>query len=70
MEQTSTYSTTPMEPRETAFSDLVNDDSIGIGLSNPKLNNGRRKMLDLVNKLHSTGSVIHHSELEPHIDSL
>jgi len=29
----------------------------GVGLSNPQLSHGRRKMLDLVNKLHSTGCV-------------
>ncbi|KDR69881.1 hypothetical protein GALMADRAFT_128490 [Galerina marginata CBS 339.88] len=27
----------------------------GVGLSNPKLSQGRRRMLDLVNRLHSTG---------------
>ena len=27
----------------------------GVGLSNPQLSQGRRKMLDLVNKLQSTG---------------
>jgi hypothetical protein len=31
----------------------------GVGLSNPQLSHGRRKMLDLVNKLHSTGYVSH-----------
>lgn len=30
----------------------------GVGLSNPQLAHGRRTMLDLVNRLHSTGSVI------------
>ena len=29
----------------------------GVGLSNPQLSQGRRRMLDLVNKLHSTGCV-------------
>ena len=29
----------------------------GVGLSNPKLSHGRRQMLDLVNRLHSTGQV-------------
>ena len=29
----------------------------GVGLSNPQLAQGRRSMLDLVNRLHSTGSV-------------
>ena len=29
----------------------------GVGLSNPQLAHGRRTMLDLVNRLHSTGSV-------------
>ena len=57
---------TSMEPQETAFSESNFD--VGVALSNPKLSHGRRKMLDLVNKLHSTGSVIHHSELEPRID--
>ena len=28
-----------------------------VGLSNPQLSHGRRRMLDLVNKLHSTGCV-------------
>jgi Dynamin family len=32
--------------------------SNGVGLSNPQLAQGRRTMLDLVNRLHSTGSVI------------
>ena len=59
-----------MEPQETAFSESKFDNGVGVGLSNPKLSHGRRKMLDLVNKLHSTGSVIHHFELEPRIDSL
>lgn len=27
----------------------------GVGLSNPQLSQGRRRMLDLVNRLHSTG---------------
>jgi hypothetical protein len=27
----------------------------GVGLSNPQLSHGRRQMLDLVNRLHSTG---------------
>ena len=31
----------------------------GVGLSNPQLSHGRRRMLDLVNKLHSTGYVSH-----------
>jgi hypothetical protein len=31
----------------------------GVGLSNPQLSHGRRRMLDLVNKLHSTGCVSH-----------
>ena len=31
--------------------------SSGVGLSNPQLAQGRRTMLDLVNRLHSTGSV-------------
>lgn len=30
----------------------------GVGLSNPQLAHGRRTMLDLVNRLHSTGSII------------
>ena len=30
----------------------------GVGLSNPQLAQGRRSMLDLVNQLHSTGSVL------------
>lgn len=29
---------------------------VGVGLSNPQLSPGRRRMLDLVNRLHSTGS--------------
>jgi hypothetical protein len=28
---------------------------IGVGLSNPQLSQGRRRMLDLINRLHSTG---------------
>ncbi|CAA7260359.1 unnamed protein product [Cyclocybe aegerita] len=31
------------------------DTNTGVGLSNPQLSQGRRQMLDLVNKLHSTG---------------
>ncbi|KAJ3508089.1 hypothetical protein NLJ89_g5947 [Agrocybe chaxingu] len=31
------------------------DANTGVGLSNPQLSQGRRQMLDLVNKLHSTG---------------
>lgn len=30
----------------------------GVGLSNPQLSQGRRRMLDLVNRLHSTGCSI------------
>ena len=30
----------------------------GVGLSNPLLSQGRRQMLDLVNRLHSTGYVL------------
>ena len=30
----------------------------GVGLSNPRLSQGRRRMLDLVNRLHSTGYVL------------
>ena len=29
-----------------------------VGLSDPQLSQGRRRMLDLVNRLHSTGSII------------
>jgi len=71
MEQTSAQYltfTTSMEPHETAPSNV--DNAVGVALSNPRLSHGRRKMLDLVNKLHSTGLVIHHSELEPRVDSL
>ena len=33
--------------------------SVGmVGLSDPQLSQGRRRMLDLVNRLHSTGSII------------
>jgi len=32
----------------------------GVGLSNPQLSQGRRRMLDLVNRLHSTGSVLYY----------
>jgi len=32
-------------------------DNVGVGLSNPQLSQGRRMMLDLVNRLHSTGSL-------------
>ena len=38
------------------YEDVLANKSIG-GLSNPQLNHGRRRMLDLVNKLHSTGCV-------------
>ncbi|KIM86047.1 hypothetical protein PILCRDRAFT_5119 [Piloderma croceum F 1598] len=30
-------------------------DNVGVGLANPQLSQGRRRMLDLVNRLHSTG---------------
>jgi hypothetical protein len=30
----------------------------GVGLSNPQLSQGRRRMLDLVNRLHTTGYVV------------
>jgi hypothetical protein len=30
----------------------------GVGLSNPHLSQGRRRMLDLVNRLHTTGYVL------------
>lgn len=45
-----------MEPDETVPLNI--DNSVGVALSNPQLSHGRRKMLDLVNKLHSTGLVI------------
>ncbi len=48
--------TTSMEPDETVPLNI--DNSVGVALSNPQLSHGRRKMLDLVNKLHSTGLVI------------
>ena len=38
------------------YEDVLANKSVG-GLSNPQLNHGRRRMLDLVNKLHSTGCV-------------
>jgi len=34
---------------------LAGPASAGVGLANPQLSQGRRRMLDLVNKLHSTG---------------
>ncbi|KAF8959975.1 P-loop containing nucleoside triphosphate hydrolase protein [Flammula alnicola] len=45
-------SSTPLSSRGNSPSDAY---ASGIGLSNPHLSHGRRKMLDLVNKLHSTG---------------
>lgn len=33
----------------------INEAQSGVGLSNSQLNQGRRRTLDLVNKLHSTG---------------
>jgi len=42
----------PTKEVETSSSDN------GVGLSNPQLSTGRRRMLDLVNKLHSTGYVL------------
>ena len=41
---------------EALNSDSNNVDG-GVGLSNPRLSQSRRRMLDLVNKLHSTGCV-------------
>ncbi|KAJ3503458.1 hypothetical protein NLJ89_g8422 [Agrocybe chaxingu] len=35
--------------------DEAKTSALAVGLSNPKLSQGRRQMLDLVNKLHSTG---------------
>jgi hypothetical protein len=39
-------------PPPTASDD---DPTRGVGLSDPQLSHGRRKMLDMVNRLHSTG---------------
>jgi hypothetical protein len=43
------------------MSPIATDDNAangaGVGLSNPELSHGRRQMLDLVNRLHSTGQV-------------
>jgi hypothetical protein len=60
-----------MSPHQFASSDLVSESSStaspstdghesnhGVGLSNPSLSQGRRRMLDLVNRLHNTGFVI------------
>ena len=38
--------------------DVNSNNADGVGLSNPRLSQSRRRMLDLVNKLHSTGSVL------------
>ncbi|KAF8805241.1 hypothetical protein BYT27DRAFT_7224945 [Phlegmacium glaucopus] len=39
----------------TSNSSSDSGDDVGVGLSNPQLSQGRRMMLDLVNRLHSTG---------------
>jgi hypothetical protein len=41
---------------DTSFASVTVDDASGVGLSDPQLSQGRRRMLDLVNRLHSTGS--------------
>lgn len=62
----------PMSPMSSPTNDAVTPLSFqsvdetfvpdtGVGLSNPHLSHGRRRMLDLVNKLHSTGCVSHSS---------
>jgi hypothetical protein len=44
------------EPSNSATQDASFDDrSKGVGLSDPQLSKGRRRMLDMVNRLHSTG---------------
>ena len=58
----------PMSPMSSPTNDAVTSLSsqsinetfvpdTAVGLSNPQLSHGRRRMLDLVNKLHSTGCV-------------
>jgi len=49
------HKTAPSTP-ESTYS-LKSDDEVGVGLSDPQLSDGRRRMLDLVNRLHSTGYV-------------
>ncbi|KAF8145482.1 P-loop containing nucleoside triphosphate hydrolase protein [Mycena galopus ATCC 62051] len=51
---------TPQSPPSPASSLLASSDGAssdlgGVGLSNPQLSSERRKMLDLINRLHSTG---------------
>lgn len=38
-----------------SISDSGADRDVGVGLSDPQVAQGRRRMLDLVNRLHSTG---------------
>ena len=45
---------TPGSPAST-HSSLEDEEDVGVGLSDRKLSEGRRHMLDLINRLHSTG---------------
>lgn len=45
----------PLSPVDSSVFDDDPPKSQGVGLSNPHLSQERRKMLDLVNRLHSTG---------------
>ncbi|KAL1690988.1 P-loop containing nucleoside triphosphate hydrolase protein [Schizophyllum commune] len=52
---TDTPRTTDTASYSSSFSGSDNGDHAGVGLSDPTVGKGRRAMLDLVNKLHSTG---------------
>ena len=52
-----TKSTTVMFSEVKFSPTLPVSNDVGVGLSNPQFSQGRRRMLDLVNRLHSTGSV-------------
>lgn len=45
----------PASPVSTPDNMVPQPNGVGVGLSNPNLSQSRRHMLDLVNRLHSTG---------------
>ncbi len=47
---------TDSDTSNSGFSHSAEED--GVGLANPALSHSRRRLLDLINRLHSTGSVV------------
>ena len=41
-----------------ATSPSTPSEDVAVGLSDPKLSEGRRRMLDLINRLHNTGYIL------------